>query len=359
MQIIRRMQPRKKKKTKRKANSPLSDVEQRGQVSDFNRTGNVSNPVSAFNFPNPQNTHLMMNFSQQGPFSQGTPVFGTVSYPTPSQSPNQMTTYGIPPPQASSPPSWATELMNDVKQIKMSLGKLDEIEKTVNMINAKVSDLETKVNSMENRVNTVETSCAFMSGENDDRKTELNKTKSDLTSLKGKCDNMEKNTKTYIEHSAKLEAKLTDLESRSMRDNLLFYGIPEGGNTESCEDLVRAICVEKLEIQEARNMVFDRVHRVGTASNNKVRPIVAKFHYFKQREIVRQASYDHAQVLKGANIGIGVQWPQQVREARKSLYPIMQQERNKGNTMKLVKDKLFVNGVEHVPGPAAELQRQK
>ena len=144
-----------------------------------------------------------------------------------------------------------------------------------------------------------------------------------------------------------------------MRDNLLFYGVPEGGKTESCEDLVRAICVEKLELQEARNMVFDRVHRVGTASNNKVRPIVAKFHYFKQREIVRQASYDHAQVLKGANIGIGVQWPQQVREARKSLYPIMQQERNKGNTVKLVKDKLFVNGVEHVPGPAAELQRQK
>ena len=34
----------------------------------------------------------------------------------------------------------------------MSLGKLDEIEKTVNMINTKVSDLQTKVNSMENRV---------------------------------------------------------------------------------------------------------------------------------------------------------------------------------------------------------------
>lgn len=106
-------------------------------------------------------------------------------------------------------------------------------------------------------------------------------------------------------------------------------------------------------------MVFDRVHRVGTASNNKVRPIVAKFHYFKQREIVRQASYDHAQALKGANIGIGIQWPQQVREARKSLYPIMQQEKSKGNAVKLVKDKLFVNGVEHVPGPAAEHQRQK
>lgn len=37
----------------------------------------------------------------------------------------------------------------------------------------------------------------------------------------------------------------------------------------------------------------------------------------------------------------------------------MQQEKSKGNAVKLVKDKLFVNGVEHVPGPAAEHQRQK
>lgn len=71
-----------------------------------------------------------------------------------------------------------------------------------------------------------------------------------------------------MEKSTKLETKLVDLESRSVRDNLLFFGVPEAGETENCEDLIRKVCVEKLQLQEARTMVFDRVHRVGNASNN-------------------------------------------------------------------------------------------
>lgn len=157
----------------------------------------------------------------------------------------------------------------------------------------------------------------------------------------------------------KLESKVADLESRSMRDNLLFYGAPEGGESENCENIVKTICADKLKLPEAHALVFDRVHRVGNPSHNKVRPIVAKFHYFKQREAVRQASYAHANELKDAKMGIGVQWPQQVREARKALYPIMQQEKTKGNTVKLVKDKLFVNGIEYVPGQQQQQQQQQ
>ena len=50
-----------------------------------------------------------------------------------------------------------------------------------------------------------------------------------------------------------------------MRDNLMFDGIPEGGSIENCEALVKQLCVETLEITEARRMIYDRVHRVGTA----------------------------------------------------------------------------------------------
>ena len=77
-----------------------------------------------------------------------------------------------------------------------------------------------------------------------------------------------------------------------MRENVLFYGLPEGGEHENCEQLVTQLYVEKLEIQEARNVVFDPVHRVGVASHNKIRPLVAKFHYFRDRETMRQKSYD-------------------------------------------------------------------
>ena len=350
------LQPRKKKKSKRKATSPLIDTEQRDRINGLNN--HVSNVNSAFNYPNPQNLNPMMNFSQQGTFGQGTPMFGPGGFPPPSQSPTQMSSYGMPPAQPPGPPKWATELMNDIKQIKLSLGKLDEIEKTVNMINLKVSDLETKVSTIDTRVITVEKSCIFMDGENDDRKKELKTAKTELTNLKGRCENLEKSNKSYMEQCAKLGSKVVDLESRSMRDNLLFYGVAEGGDMENCETLVKNVCADQLKIQDVHTIVFDRVHRVGSASHNKVRPIVAKFHYYRQRELVRQASYDKAEDLKKENLGVGIQWPQQIREARKALYPIMQQEKNNGKTVKLVKDKLFVNGVEYKPGPAPGQQQQ-
>ena len=97
-------------------------------------------------------------------------MYGAGPYPPPSQSPTQMTPFNMPPAQASAPPSWATELMNDVKQMRISLTKLDQFEKTVNLIHMKVEDLETKVKSVETRVDTVETSCKFMEHENEDRK---------------------------------------------------------------------------------------------------------------------------------------------------------------------------------------------
>ena len=94
------------------------------------------------------------------------------SMSSPSNVPGQQA-YNIPPPQASVTPNWLPELINDVKHIKLSLTKLDKIEKTVNTIHMKVTDLENKVNVIEPRVTEVEKSCFFISDENDNRKKNL------------------------------------------------------------------------------------------------------------------------------------------------------------------------------------------
>ena len=251
-----------------------------------------------------------------------------------------------------------SELIQNVNQIKLSMTKLDQIERTVNAINMKVSDLEGKMNSMEPRVSEVEKSCAFISGENDDRKKELERTKVEINKLRTECTNIQSNTNYLKARNHTLEAKVTDLESRSMRDNLLFYGISERGQQENCEQLVKGVCTDTLGLAEAENMTFDRVHRVGTFSKNKVRPIVAKFHYFREREIIRQKAYENNAALKRMNLGIGRQWPSEVRETRKALFPIMQREKLQGNTVKLVKDKLFVNDVEYRLPPQGQQQPQ-
>ena len=94
-------------------------------------------------------------------------------------------------------------------------------------------------------------------------------------------------------------------------------------------------------------MLFDRVHRVGQKSASKIRPIVVKFHYYTQREAVRQASFTFADRLKTEKRGIGAQIPKDIRDARKPLYPAMKQGKDSGQSVKFVGKKLFIDGVEH------------
>ena len=80
-----------------------------------------------------------------------------------------------------------------------------------------------------------------------------------------------------------------------MRENLLFYGIPEGGPQENCEILIKEHCVNHLEMPEAQSMLIDRVNRIGFSRPNKTRPMVVKFHYLGETEAVkavRTRSYD-------------------------------------------------------------------
>lgn len=65
----------------------------------------------------------------------------------------------------NSPPQWATQIMEDIKIIKNSVSKIENIEKTVNQISIKVETLETKMKTMEIKVNEIEKSSTFISGE--------------------------------------------------------------------------------------------------------------------------------------------------------------------------------------------------
>ena len=106
-------------------------------------------------------------------------------------------------------------------------------------------------------------------------------------------------------------------------------------------------------------MKFDRVHRLGNDTAKKPRPIVAKFHYFKEREVVRQKGYEASETLKRDNYGIGIQWPYKVREARKELYPVMKRLKDNGHhNVKMVRDKLYVNGRPYNDPRATPQSRQ-
>ena len=86
-------------------------------------------------------------------------------------------------------------------------------------------------------------------------------------------------------------------------------------------------------MENVENIIFDRAHRVGQRSA-ATRPIVVKFHYYSQREKVRQTAFGVTEELKSAKLGVGAQIPKDIRDSRKPLYPAMKKAKDEGKSAK-------------------------
>ena len=135
-----------------------------------------------------------------------------------------------------------------------------------------------------------------------------------------------------------------------MRENLLFCGLSEAvdGQNENCERKLKEFIRTELHIE--RDIQFDRVHQLGRYSRSQRfhRPIVSKFTFYKDREMVRQAAPKY---LMGTRFRVKEHFTPEIEETRKRLYGEAKIARqNTNNRVKLVRDKLFVNGQQFHPG---------
>ena len=135
-------------------------------------------------------------------------------------------------------------------------------------------------------------------------------------------DNSEQQRAAKVDHDV-----LVDLTWWSMRDNLLFYSIPEAANDDDCEATVQTFFKNELGITE--DIGLERVHRMARRVDGKCRPIVDKFSSYKQREVVRLAG---EQILK--------EW----QDRHKAHLPAFKDAKKKGKRASFVGDKLLVEG---------------
>ena len=105
---------------------------------------------------------------------------------------------------------------------------------------------------------------------------------------------------------------------------------------------MRVFVTEKMKVANdiADKLVFEMVQRMGGKRQGINRSIVAKFHNFKERELVRK----QGNALKGICFYVNEQFPQEVADKRRRLVQKMKEARQQGNSALLSFDTLYVDG---------------
>ena len=271
-------------------------------------------------------------------------IFYNMSYPQTPFGGGFMQSMQSPPfvPQfatASTTPPWAKEIIEDLKSIKISVSKIDKIEKMINKMNTKIETLETKVKNTDSRMTEVEQSTQYISNEFEETKKKLHSASVDINKLSTKCTDFEETINKLESQNVLLEEKANDLEARSMRENLLFHGIKETTG-EDCEQLIKTFIKDRLEIEHIATL--DRIHRLGKPKATGPRPIVAKFHYYRERELVRTTAITKSVSLRAEHQSVGIQQTKAVLQKRRSMFPVMDKARAAGQTVRWAGAKVMV-----------------
>ncbi|MEW8547543.1 MAG: hypothetical protein AB2693_28890 [Candidatus Thiodiazotropha sp.] len=149
--------------------------------------------------------------------------------------------------------------------------------------------------------------------------------------------------KTHENRIKLLEYRSIDNEARSRRRNLLFKGICEYGMGENCFELVRDFIADKLSITD--DMYLERAHRLGRfkPGSAKPRPIIVAFRDYYDTELILQVAPE----LKGSQYSVCRDYPHEISEARKQLWPHYRAAREDRSAKVSIRypARLIVNGI--------------
>jgi len=225
-------------------------------------------------------------------------------------------------------------------------------------INGKIGNIDSKMESMENRLKSLESLEKKVDGFEGEMKKlwtyihdSSKKTNDKLDTVTDKVESTDFSLGLLNDKVVQLEKEkdslrneVVYLKSQSMRNNLIFVNIPESSPeaTENCEELVKTFILEKLNVANelVDKIVFDRAHRMGPGAKGTCRKIVTRFRDFKDREFVRK----QWKTLEGTDFAVHEQFPPEVVEKRKKLYPKMKKARDQEKRAWTAYDTLYIDG---------------
>ena len=321
---------------------------------------NSNNTSQQTNYDNVNMNHSFNQGSNQyTPIQSSTPG---MSYPMFQQFQPNLNTFTSPPPPMPMPStnieSLLKELCCKMSNVENKLQKLDSIEDRLNKMDSKFSLVDSELKYCKDKIIAIEHSAEFLSNIHDEH-----------IAIKARLDKITNSIATSKSVNIDVKDRLIDVETKTLRYNLLFFSIEEKANSqnaeggrddgtgmvtdgtdtekaesENCKEKVLEFCENTLKMENVKeNINIDYAYRLGKKKFGDLnpRPIVVKFTSFNDRESVRKLSGR----LRDTKFGISPQFPPEILAKRKKMIPVMIQKRKEKKKAFLVGDKLFVDGV--------------
>ena len=224
------------------------------------------------------------------------------------------------------------QILDRLERMEMKLqkmeGVLDQIsnlEKAVNNIQENLSSYNEKVKKMADTIKQIEAG---------------------LTSVNADIEAVERKEEQREEKIKNLENQILYQEVYNRRENLRIFGIPEAAQgVENTSEVVYKFFEDELELENARDIEFQRIHRLGKKKAGYPRPIIARFLRFPEREFIFKSVRG---LGEESEVKVFADFPQQIRERRKKQWPIMKKAREEGKVAYFDRqepDQLYIDGV--------------
>lgn len=274
-------------------------------------------------------------YQQNYPYLQPVPLNQQAqqSFPPPAFSPqNQAFTQLAPPFQQSE----KTNIECLIQEMNNKLSKLDILDKIVERLDA-----------LESRFTEMEKGMSFVKQELREHTDKIEGNEFHYNILEERVEKMERERDHSQRDLQQMQDKMVDLQTRSMRNNLLFGGIREASQEADTEAVLKEFIKTELDIEDANEIKFEAVHRLRPRRDGKPRSIVARFESRRDRDRILRAA--PTKLLNKREYTINEQYPSEINERRQLLFPIMREARRNGKTAKLRGDKLYIDGSLYNP----------
>ena len=233
-------------------------------------------------------------------------------------------------------PSTMTEII--VQQLQQVLERLTSVEGKLDGVLEKVQRLETALSSVQSDIIDLQCKTTQLKKATDDMDAGLNNLNMEVQELRKKIDENEKEIKATNDRCLYQEVY-------NRRENLRFLGFPEAtGSEEVASEVVYKFLERELELDGARGIEFQRVHRIGRKKAGACRPIIARFLRFPDRERIFKRALE---VRDDTEVRVFTDLPREIQERRKKQWPKLKKAREEGKLASFDRkepDKLYIDG---------------